>query len=138
MRPYLSFHNVENVALAGPGLWNSPKLLKKNQPFKEEILFADSLITNHKNFKNSSFFTQFQNIFGYKPGLFELLSYEASLAFRQVIEQGSRSREKLKESLARTKHLESPLGTVKISKNREFIHPITVFSLKEGHLQSLP
>lgn len=135
--PYMSFHNIEKVTLVGPSLWNSPQLLKQNKKNKEGALFADAWITHNKKFQQSSFFNTFNATFGYNPGLFELLSYEAALAFREVIESGSRSREQLRENLSKITQLSSPIGTIQISQNREFIHPITVFSVKDGQIVHL-
>ena len=128
--PYLSFHNITGVTLAGPSLWNSPKLRSKNR--EESIIFADALITTHPKFNSSSFFKTFNKTFGYKPGLFELLSYESALALREVILDGSPNRDKLRENLSQRKKLSSPVGALNISKNREFIHEIAVFSVQEG------
>ena len=125
--PYLVFQNIKDVTLAGTRLWNSDKLLKQKL---ENIVFADALITSHPEFKNSMFSKKFYNTFGYKPGLFEFLSYQSALALRQALSAKNPTREDLREELAQLKQLDSPIGQVKISKNREFIYPITNFSVK--------
>ena len=135
--PYLSFHNITGVALAGPSLWNSPKLNKQNKNHKEDIIFADALITTHPDFNSSSFFKTFNKTFGYKPGLFELLSYESALALREVILDGSLTRDDLRENLSQRKNLSSPVGSLNISKNREFVHETAVFISQEGKITPL-
>ena len=73
---------------------------------------------------------KFQEVFKYEPGLFEFLSYQSALALRQVILSGKESREGLKEGLIQLKNMDSSIGPIKISENREFIYPITNFSVK--------
>lgn len=135
--PYMSFQNIKGVTLAGPGLWNSTRLLKQKKEQIEGAVFADALIVSHPQFKKSSFFTKFKEIFKYDPSLFEFLSYQSALALRQVISSGKESREDLQEGLAQLKKLNSPIGQIQISKNREFIYPITNFSVKNKQIVNL-
>ena len=101
--PYMAFQNIKGVTLAGPGLWNSPRLLKQKKEQIEGAVFASALIVSHPQFKNSDFFIKFQEVFKYEPGLFEFLSYQSALALRQVISSGKESREGLKEGLMKLK-----------------------------------
>ena len=134
--PYLAFHDIEGVTLAGTSIWNSSQILK-NDLKVENVIFSDALITKHPQFKESAFYSTFKSTFGYAPSLFEFLSYQSALALRQVIVSGSDSREELQEKFSQLKSLESPIGDVKISKNREFIYPITNFSIKDNKIISL-
>ncbi len=135
--PYMSFQNIEGVTLAGPGLWNSPRLLKQKKEQIEGAVFADALIVSHPQFKKSAFFIKFKEVFKYDPGLFEFLSYQSALALRQVISSGKESREDLQEALAQLKNLDSPIGRIKISESREFVYPITNFSVKNKQIVHL-
>ena len=135
--PYLAFHDIKGVTLAGTSIWNSNKIVEYDKNQIENIIFADALITKHPQFKESSFYQDFKSTFGYTPSLFEFLSYQSGLALRQVIVSGSDSREELQENLSRLRNLESPIGNIKISKSREFIYPITNFSIKDKAIVSL-
>ena len=135
--PYLALHDIEEITLAGTGIWNSNQILRSKTKQLEHVVFADALITKHPQFKKSDFYKQFQNVFGYAPSLFEFLSYQSALALRQAISNGSRSREELQRNLAQIKTLGSPIGEIKISENREFIYPITNFGIKDKEIVSL-
>ena len=135
--PYMAFQNIKGVTLAGPGLWNSPRLLKQKKEQIEGAVFADALIVPHPRFKTSDFFIKFQEVFKYEPGLFEFLSYQSALALRQVIADGKKSREGVKEGLMQLKGLDSPIGPIQISENREFVYPITNFSVKNKQIVHL-
>ena len=135
--PYMSFQNIEGVTFAGPGLWNSPRLLKQKKEQIEGALFSDALIVSHPQFKTSEFFIKFKEVFKYDPGLFEFLSYQSALALRQVILSGKESREDLKEGLAQLRHLDSPIGRIQITERREFVYPITNFSVKNKQIVNL-
>ena len=135
--PYFNFQNIEQVTFAGPSLWNSPRLLKQQPDLIEGAVFVSALIAHHPDFKNSSFFKNFKSTFNYSPGLFEFLAYQSALALRQALSTGSHTREELKTSLSKMNQLSSPVGTVKISKNREFIYPITQFSVKNSTINPL-
>jgi len=135
--PYMSFQNIEGVIFAGPGLWNSPRLLKQKKEQVEGAVFSDALIAGHPQFKTSGFFIKFKEVFKYDPGLFEFLSYQSALALRQVILSGKESREDLKEGLTQLKNLSSPIGQIQISEKREFVYPITNFSVKNRQIVNL-
>lgn len=135
--PYMSFQNIKGVVFAGPGLWNSQRLLKQKKEQLEGAVFSDALIVSHPQFKTSEFFIKFKEVFKYDPGLFELLSYQSALALRQVILSGKESREGLREGLTKLKNLDSPIGQIKVSEKREFIYPITNFSVKNKQIVDL-
>ena len=135
--PYMSFQNIEGVTFAGPGLWNSPRLLRQKKEQVEGAVFSDALIVSHPQFKTSEFFIKFKEVFKYDPGLFEFLSYQSALALRQVILSGKESREDLKEGLTQLKNLDSPIGQIQISEKREFVYPITNFSVKNKQIVNL-
>ena len=135
--PYLSFQNIKGVQFAGPSLWNSPRILKQKKELIEGVVFVDSLIVKNPKFQSSRFSKKFQSIFGYPAGLFEFLSYQSALALRQVIDEGKSSREGLKEGLFKLKKLNSPIGAVSLSKDREFIYPISSFMIKKGEITSI-
>lgn len=134
--PYFNFQNIEQVTFAGPNLWNSPRLLKHKPELIEGAVFVDALITSHPKFKKSPFFRNFKDTFNYSPGLFEFLAYQSALALRQALSSGSQTREELKAHLSKIKELPSAIGKVKISKNRDFIYPITHFSVKNSAITS--
>lgn len=135
--PYIKFRNIENVILAGTSLWNSPKLLRKNKGRMEGAVFADALTTQHPNFKSSEFFETFKHVFGYEPGLFELLSYESALALRHGILSGNVSRDDLKDQLSQMKELASPVGQLQITESREFMRPIIDLTVQDGQILTL-
>ena len=135
--PYLALHEIEEITLVGTGIWNSNQILKSKAKQLDQIVFADALITKHPQFKKSSFYKHFESVFGYTPSLFEFLSYQSALALRQGISSGSESREELQKNLSQLKTLKSPIGEINISKNREFIYPITNFGIKDKSIISL-
>ena len=135
--PYFNVQNIKNITLAGPSLWNSQRLLKQKKEFVEGAVFVDTMITNHPQFKKSPFFKTFKNVFNYSPGSFEFLAYQSALALRQVLSSGIKTREELKNRLVQLGELSSPIGKIKISKNREFIYPMTHFSVKNSAITPL-
>ena len=135
--PYFNSQNVKDIIFTGPSLWNSPRLLSQKKKLLEGTVFADALITNHPEFKQSSFYKNFTEVFNYSPGLFEFLSYQSAQVFRQVIESGATSREELRDSLSQLKEVSSPVGQIQISKNREFIYPVTSLNVKNSTISPL-
>ena len=135
--PYFKAQEVKDIVFAGPSLWNSPRLLNQKKQLLEGTFFVDALITDHPQFKESYFYKQFQETFDYSPGLFEFLSYQSGLAFRQVIESGAKTREEFRNQLLKIKEVPSPMGRITLSKNREFIYPITSLNVKNSTISPL-
>ena len=135
--PYFNFQNIKNITLAGPNLWNSKRLTQQKKDSVEGAVFVDTVITNHPQFKKSQFFKTFKKVFNYSPGSFEFLAYQSALALRQALSSEIKTREELRSRLAQLEELSSPIGKIKISKNREFIYPMTRFSVKNSTITPL-
>ena len=133
---HLLYNDIKNIYLVGPSLWNQPLSIKKSSRYLKEAFFADtSLFT--KKFQETDFYAQFLQIFNQKPGLFELLAYEATLLLRQIIINGADNRSELRKELQNTKKFYGPLGELSINKNREFVRPLQLFKIENHKIKPI-
>ena len=126
---HLLYNDVKNIYLVGPSLWNQPYNIKKSSRYLKQAFFADTELST-KKFQKTDFYAQFLQTFDQKPGLFELLAYEAALILRQTIISGAKNRSELKKDLQKTIKFYGPLGELSINKNREFIRPLQIFKIE--------
>ncbi|MDE0119435.1 MAG: penicillin-binding protein activator [Bdellovibrionales bacterium] len=131
--PHITYNDIKNITLAGPSLWNQEKKLKKYSKYVDYIIFADPGL-NTKHFKQTDFYKKFLRTFNYKPGLFEILSYESALLLRQMIASGADSRHELRDKLKDIKKFYGPMGEIVISNEREFIRPMPIFKMEKAVL----
>ena len=92
--PHIAYNDIKGLTLTGPSLWNQEKVLKKQAKYIDNIIFASPGLSRPE-FQKTDFYKNFLRLFGYKPGLFEVLAYESALALRQAVAEGADSRHKL-------------------------------------------
>ena len=133
---HIAYNDIKNIQLAGPSLWNKEKILKKHSKYIDRITFTDMGFSTDK-FKQTSFYKQFDHIFNYEPGLFEIQAYESTLVLRQIIASGVSTRNKLREELNNLKTFHGPTGKIIISNKRTFLRSLPIFKMEQGILSSV-
>lgn len=125
----LSFNGVKSVKLLGTNLWNVTGIAKRAGHFANQVLFVDSFVPSEPRFANSSFVRDYKTIFNEDPGIFEVQAYDAALLLRQLISQGSTSRESLTRALSEVKDFPGAVGPLSMTAEREIMRPLVALSL---------
>ena len=131
--PHIAYNDIKGLTLTGPSLWNQEKILKKQAKYIDNIVFADPGLSGPQ-FRKTNFYKNFLRLFGYKPGLFEVLAYESALALRQAVAEGADSRHELMEKLKNLKKFHGVTGEITVSKKREFLRPLRILKMEEHTL----
>ena len=131
--PHIAYNDIKNIKLAGPSLWNQKKFLKTQAKYIDNIVFPDPGLSTEQ-FKQTDFYKQFHSIFNKRPGLFEVLGYESTLALNQIISSGADTRQELRKELSQLKSFHGATGKITISPKREFSRSMNILKLEKNIL----
>lgn len=135
--PTLAYNsiNIKDLTLIGTNLWNHDEFLQRGDRFVEGALFVDSFLQTDPSFLRSKFYQDFNQTFGYAPGIFEVQAYDSALVIRHLLERGLRSRSDLLERLTQVDSFEGALGPIAASPSREFQRPLVALTVAEKKIQ---
>jgi branched-chain amino acid transport system substrate-binding protein len=125
----LSFNGVKGIRLLGTNLWNVPGVNKRAGHFSNNILFVDGFASAEPRFLSSGFVKDYKALFNEDPGIFEVQGYDAALMLRQLISQGSTSRDSLSRALLQVNDFPGSVGPLSITPDREIMRPLVVLTL---------
>jgi branched-chain amino acid transport system substrate-binding protein len=131
----LSFNNVRGVHLLGTNLWNNPSLARRLTNNLNPVIFADGWLNTDSAFLNSAFVKDYKNIFSEDPGLFEIQGYDSAVSLKQLISDGSTSRDSLARALASDRLLNGALGPLKLGSDQELVKPLVLLTVDGGAIQ---
>lgn len=132
---FLSFAGVKGIKLLGTNLWNTPGLAKRAGAFANSLIFVDSFLPAIST--HARFFQEYKAIYNEDPGLIEIQAYDAALILRQLVIQGSNSRESLTRELGQLKKFPGALGALNMSPEREVQRPLVALTLDKNEIVPL-
>ncbi len=132
----LTNFGVKTPKLLGTNLLNTDGLSKRMASWGGNIYFVDGVSEQDIKNNNSSFFSEYRNLFKEEPGPFEIQGYESGLLLRQLILQGANSRESLRQALENVRNIPGPMGLLSMSPEREIAKPLTVLTLESGEIRA--
>ena len=112
-----------------PTLGIVPQLLKRGQKFIENATFVDIEI-NRKH----PFVAQYKKVFNEYPSIFAAHGYDLAFILRPILEKGLSTRAEFKQELEKTESFSGVFGETTL-KNRQFLWPLQVFTVKNGRIQ---
>lgn len=130
----LSYNDVRGVKLLGTNLWNNESITKRLANSSNPVLFSDSWLAADAKFKSSTFVKDYSAQFAEDPGLFEIYGYDSALVLKQLISQGSTSRESLANNLSRINNIPGALSPLSINDLREIQRPVQILTVDAGQI----
>lgn len=135
----LKYNDVGGIRLLGTNLWNSPaEFFTRGKEFSESSIFVDAYVPKDKEIKNIPFFQEFAQVFGQKPGIFEIQAYDTGKILRTLLDNGISSRHGIASALGSGKEFDGALGKLVVGPNREFSRPIVALTGINGEIQPVP
>lgn len=118
--PQLAFYDVENVYLLGTNLWHSPKLIDMAQDFVQGAIMTDAFFTDSRSRRVRRFVSEFEGIYGEKPGFIEATTYDSTrIIFDLILREDIRSRNSLKRELQDLSNFPGVTGVTSFNEKGE-------------------
>lgn len=131
----LAYNDIFNIPLLGTNLWNTSELTVRGGKYIEGSLFVDAGID--PLYKTSSLFRDFPTLWGSDPELFEIQAYDAGLLVKTSLDRGGGSREAFRNQLASTQNLSGGNGPIFMTRDRELLRSLKIYTVKEQQIQAL-
>ena len=125
----------DNVWLLGTNLWNTQALIDRGTEMADKTLFVDSTGVVDNSFARTPFYSNYQNMFGEPPTVFEAQAYDTGSILRSLIDGGVRSRPALRDALLNVRQFHGLSGNISLDADREFSRPLTVLTVKDNKIQ---
>lgn len=129
----LVYNDISNVALLGTNLWNSTQTATRAAKFAESTLFVDEPSANSSSGGIKRFNSDFQNIFGYLPDIFEVQGYDSAVIIMRGL-QSSSDRKSLRDQLASISKITGARGPLTMGPSREIEKSLLALTIKDGQI----
>lgn len=129
--PQLAFHDVENVYLLGTNLWHSPKLIDMARDSVQGAIMTDAFFSESRSFRVRRFVSQYEQIYGEKPGFIEATTYDSAyMIFGLVIREDILSRNALKKELLNLSDFPGVTGDTTFDEKGEAQKNVSLLRIK--------
>ncbi len=126
----------ESVHFIGGNSFNSPKIAQLAGPAAEGAISGSAWSLTSTVPASKAFVEAFKAEYGSDPDQYAAQAYTAAWVIASAIKNaGSVERSAVRDALAQTKDLDSPLGKFLFDVNRDPVHSPVVLIVKDGKLQ---
>ncbi len=135
--PQLAYYNVEPVQLLGSHRWNSMELIRRGEQYVEGAVFTDGFFVNSPHTDISEFVDRYRRFSGEDPTLFSAQAYDSSEMILQVLFNGARSREGIREGLLAIQNFPGVSGLTRVLPSGEMEKELFLIRVNEGGFQQI-
>lgn len=135
--PQLPFYNMRGVRLLGGNGWNSPRLLERGERYVEGAVFVAGFFAEAEEPGIARFASEYQSRFRRKPDLFSALGHDAARIIFSAIEQGARTRERVREHLAALKGFKGVSGRTDMGADNDARRELFALSVQGRRIRRI-
>jgi len=135
--PQLAFYNVENVELLGSHNWNSPELVQRGERFIEGAVFTDGFFAETTHTDIAEFVQAYRQAYGEEPSLFAAQAYDSTEMILQVLFQGGRTRDDIREGLDSFQNYPGISGLTQVLPNGEMEKELFLIRVHKGSFEQI-
>lgn len=129
---FMKVNDVLHTTYLGTNIWNSPDLVKRAGTQNNSVYFVDALDFNDVSIRETSFFKDYVTAYNEEPSLIEMQVFESAKIVRDLIFNGSTSRDSIASHLRILGRVPGVNGELRMSNNRELERPLHILSLDSG------
>jgi len=125
----------QNIPFIGADSFNAPSFFQVGQVAVDGVLAGAAWNITNNTGSNRRFVTSYQAQYGSPPDQLAAQAYTAVLALATALRRAdSTDRAAVREALAKTEFIDTPLGLFSFDKNREPVHPVVLQIVQAGAL----
>ena len=129
---FLNYSRVKDTKILSTNILNTPGSAKRLAQLNYPVFFADSFIAEGPSQSASDFVREYVNYFNEYPAQFEIAAYDSGLILRQLILQGTNSREELSRQLLKLKNFDGSFGPLSTTSGKDIFRPLTTLTVQKG------
>lgn len=137
--PQLGYYSLEPVQLLGINGWNSPDLVRIGGATVEGAVFVDGFFRDSPAPAVHSFVEQYLQKYGEEPSILAAQGFDAVGIILSALESpGVRSREELRQALARLQNYPGVTGTTSFDPQGDAAKGLFLLQVRDGQIVSYP
>ena len=97
--PELVYYNISDIPILGGNGLNSPDLIRIGGKYSEGVIFVDGFFPLSENPIVKEFVDRYRTFFNKEPDIYSANSYDAAMIILEIIKNGAKNREDVKNGL---------------------------------------
>lgn len=132
--PELIYYNISNIPILGGNGLNSPDLIRIGGKYAEGVIFADGFFPSSENPIVKEFVERYRIFFNKEPDIHNANSYDAARIILEIIKNGGKSREDIKNGLLNLKEYNGVSGVTTVQSSGDSEKGLCFLTVKHGKI----
>ncbi|MBI3583230.1 MAG: ABC transporter substrate-binding protein [Nitrospinae bacterium] len=132
--PELVYYNISNVTILGGNGLNSPDLIRIGGKYAEGVIFADGFFPSSENPIVKEFVERYRIFYNKEPDIHNANSYDAARILLEIIKNGAKNREDIKNGLLNLKEYNGVSGITTVQSSGDSEKTLYFLTVKHGKI----
>lgn len=135
--PELAYYNISDIPVLGSNGLNSPDFIRIGGKYAEGVIFIDGFYINSEKAEVRKFVERYRIFYNKEPDILSAQSYDAAGIILNIIKNGARSREDVKNGLLSLKEYNGVSGITTIKPSGDSDKSLYFLTVKHGKIVEL-
>jgi ABC-type branched-subunit amino acid transport system substrate-binding protein len=132
--PELAYYNISDIPVLGSNGLNSPDFIRIGGKYAEGVIFIDGFYINSEKAEVRKFVERYRIFYNKEPDMISAQSYDAAGIILNIIKNGARSREDVKNGLLNLKEYNGVSGITTIKPSGDSDKSLYFLTVKNGKI----
>jgi len=132
--PELVYYNISDIPILGGNGLNSPDLIRIGGKYAEGVIFADGFFQSSENPIVKEFVERYKIFYNKEPDIHAANSYDAARILLDIIKNGAKNREDIKNGLLNIKEYNGVSGITTVQSSGDSEKTLYFLTVKHGKI----
>jgi ABC-type branched-subunit amino acid transport system substrate-binding protein len=133
-----AYFNLQSIIIGGE-YWYATDLAKTKElrSYMEGAIFASDYFIDRESPRYKQFRNDFRTRLGATPEKWEIFGYDAASLLLKALQQSGRSRDQLRETLAKTENFVGMKGAMALNNSQQVNSKVNILQFRGGQIVKL-
>ena len=132
--PELVYYNISDIPILGGNGLNSPDLIRIGGKYAEGVIFVDGFFPLSENPIVKEFVDRYRTFFNKEPDIYSANSYDAAMIILEIIKNGAKNREDVKNGLLNLIDYNGVSGITTVQSSGDSEKALYFLTVKHGKI----
>jgi len=132
--PELVYYNISDIPILGGNGLNSPDLIRIGGKYSEGVIFVDGFFPLSENPIVKEFVDRYRTFFNKEPDIYSANSYDAAMIILEIIKNGAKNREDVKNGLLNLIDYNGVSGITTVQSSGDSEKALYFLTVKHGKI----
>ncbi len=132
--PELIYYNISDIPVLGGNGLNSPDLIRIGGKYAEDVIFADGFFPLSENPIAKEFMERYRIFYNKEPDIHNANSYDTARIILEIIKNGAKNREDIKNGLLNIKEYNGVSGITTVQSSGDSEKTLYFLTVKHGKI----